>query len=75
MANAYYYKACAFIITDTLPKEIFTFLKKAEQIAKNTSDNNLKGKICSALAYSNAVSGELETALHYAKTEYIYAKK
>ncbi|MBR4677437.1 MAG: hypothetical protein IKO99_05495 [Bacteroidales bacterium] len=75
LANAYYYKVCAFIIRDTMPQEIFTLLKKAEQAAENTSDNSLKGKICSALSYTNAISGELETALCYAKKEYLNAKK
>ncbi|MBR4676453.1 MAG: hypothetical protein IKO99_00450 [Bacteroidales bacterium] len=75
LANAYYYKACAFIIRDTLPNKIFTFLKKAEQVAEKTSDNSLKGKICSALAYTNAIFGELETALYYANKDYLYAKR
>lgn len=52
LSNAYYYKACALIIRDTLPNEVFTLLKKAEYNAENTSDIILKSKICSALSYA-----------------------
>lgn len=74
LANSYYYKVCAFIARDTLPKECFILLKQAEQIAEKTSDNILKYKICSALTYANGTKNNTDEALKYVKKEYYYAK-
>jgi DNA-directed RNA polymerase specialized sigma24 family protein len=75
LANAYYYKACTFIVRDTLPKECFILLKQAEQSAEKTSDNSLKNKIYSALSYANGAKNQTEEALKYGKKEYYYAQK
>lgn len=75
-ANAYYYKACAYIVTcDLLPKECFILLKEAEHLAEKTSDNSLKNKICAALSYANGIKNQPEEALKYAKKEYYFAQQ
>jgi len=74
LSNAYYYKACALIIRDTLPNEVFTLLKKAEYNAEKTSDIILKSKICSALSYANFAKNQTQESLKYARKEYAYAK-
>lgn len=75
LADAYYYKAMIDIDHDLLTRETVLLLKEAEKLAEETSDNNLKNKICSALAYSNGILGNYEESLKYAKKEYYYAKK
>ena len=75
LANSYYYKVCAFIARDTLPKECFMLLKQAEQLSEKTSDNILKYKICAALTYANGTKNNIDEALKYAKKEYHYAQK
>ncbi|MBQ3657091.1 MAG: hypothetical protein II956_09675 [Bacteroidales bacterium] len=75
LANAYYYKALIFAQKDSLPQEVFLLLKKSEQLAEKTSDNDLKNKICSALAYVNYIKNQPEETLKYAQKEYFYAKK
>ena len=76
LANAYYYKACAYIVTcNSLPKECFILLKQAEKLSEKTSDLSLKNKICSALAYANGIKNQPEEAIKYAKKEYYYAKQ
>ncbi|MBR4325555.1 MAG: hypothetical protein IKP73_08525 [Bacteroidales bacterium] len=75
LANAYYYKACTYIIQDTVPTECFILLKQAEQAAEKTSDTDLKNKICAALAYANHAKNQIEEALKYAQKEYYYAKQ
>ncbi len=75
LANAYYYWACAWLIRDSISNDVVMALKSAELIAEKTTDNSLKNKICSALAYVNASVGEKNAALKYAKREYYYAKK
>lgn len=75
LADSYYYKVCYFTILDSLPEEVFILLKKAEHLSQETSDINLKDKICSALAYANNLSGEFEESLKYAKMNYFYSQK
>ena len=75
LANAYYYKAMIDVDHDLLTKETVLLLKEAEKLSEETSDNNLKNKICSALAYSNGILGNYEESQKYAKKEYHYAKK
>lgn len=75
LADSYYYKVCYFTILDSLPDEVFILLKKAEHLSQETSDINLKDKICSALAYANNLSGEFEESLKYAKMNYFYSQK
>ena len=75
LATSYYYKVCAFIARDTLPKECFMLLKQAEQLSEKTSDNNLKNKIYTGLAYANGTKDNLDEALYYSKKEYYYAQK
>ena len=76
LANAYYYKACAYIVTcSSLPKDCFILLKQAEQLSGKTSDFSLKNKICAALAYANGIKNQSDEAIKYAKKEYYYAKQ
>ena len=75
LANAYYYKAMIDVDHDLLTKETALLLKEAEKLSEETSDNSLKNKICSALAYLNGVLGNHEESLKYAKKEYYYAIK
>ncbi|MBO7144618.1 MAG: hypothetical protein J6W13_07315 [Salinivirgaceae bacterium] len=75
LANAYYYKAMIDVDHDLLTEETALLLKEAEKLSEETSDNNLKNKICSALAYLNGVFGNYEESLKYAKEEYYYATK
>ena len=75
LANAYYYKAMIDVDHDLLTKETALLLKEAEKLSEETYDNNLKNKICSALAYLNGVFGNYEESLKYAKEEYYYATK
>lgn len=75
LAEAYYYKVCYYIRVDTLPDLVFELLKKAEYLAEQTSDDDLKNKICSAFAYVDNTVGELEESLRYAKKELYYAEK
>jgi len=75
LSNAYYYWACAWLIRDSISNDVVMALKSAELIAEKTTDNSLKNKICSALAYINASIGEKKAALKYAKKEYNYAKQ
>jgi tetratricopeptide (TPR) repeat protein len=58
-----------------LTQETVLLLKEAEKLSEETADNNLKNKICSALAYLNGVLGNYGESLKYAKKEYFYAKK
>ena len=74
LANAYYYKAMIDIDHDLLTQETILMLKEAEKLSIETVDNNLKNKICSALAYSNGILGNSNESLKYAKKEYYYAK-
>ena len=74
LAVAYYYKVCAYFTKDTFPAECFVLLKEAEQAAGNTSDINLKSKICSALTYANHAKNQIGEALKYSKKEYYYAQ-
>ena len=75
LANAYYYKAMIDVDHDLLTKETALLLKEAEKLSEETYDNNLKNKICSALAYSNGILGNYVESLKYSKKEYYYAKK
>ena len=75
LANAYYYKAMIDVDHNSLTKETVLLLKEAEMLAKETTDNALKNKICSALAYSNGFLRNYDESLKYAKKEYYYAKK
>ena len=75
LANAYYYKAMIDVDHDSLTKETVLLLKEAEKLSEQTSDNNLKNKICSALSYSNGYLQNYDESLKYAKNEYYYAKK
>lgn len=42
LADSYYYKVCYFTSFDSLPNEVFVMIKKAEKLAENTFDDNLK---------------------------------
>ncbi len=75
LADAYYYKAMIYVDHNSLTQETVLLLKKAEKLSEETTDNNLKNKICSALAYLNGVIGNYDESLKYAKKEYFYAKK
>ena len=75
LSNAYYYKAMIYVDHDSLTQETVLLLKEAEKLSEETTDNNLKNKICSALAYLNGVLGNYGESLKYAKKEYSYAKK
>ena len=75
LANAYYYKAMIDVDHGLQTQETVLLLKEAEKLAEETSDNTLKNKICSALAYSNGFIRNYEESLKYAKKEYYYAKK
>lgn len=75
LANAYYYKAMIDVDHDSLTQETILLLKEAEKLSEETADNNLKNKICSALAYSNGIFGNSDESLKYAKKEYYYAQK
>lgn len=75
LANAYYYKACAYFFSDVMPNEVFVFLKKAEYLSEKTNDNYLQNKIYSALTYANGAKNRGQEALKYAKKEYLTAKK
>lgn len=75
LSNAYYYKAMIYVDHDSLTQETVMLLKEAEKLSEETTDNNLKNKICSALAYLNGVLGNYGESLKYAKKEYFYAKK
>ncbi len=75
LSNAYYYKAMIYVDNNSLAQETVMLLKEAEKLSEETADNNLKNKICSALAYLNGVLGNYDESLKYAKKEYFYAKK
>lgn len=75
LADAYYYKAMIDVDHNSLTKETVFLLKEAEKLSEETSNNALKYKICSALAYSNGAYGNHEESLKYAKKEYFYAKR
>ena len=75
LATAYYYKAMIDVDHNMLTQETVLLLKEAEKLSEETSDNNLKNKICSALSYSNGILRNYEESLKYAKKEYYYAKK
>ena len=70
LANAYYYKACTYILMDSLPKNFFVLLKKAEQLAETTKDYYLQNKVYAALTYANGAKNEIREALKYAQKEY-----
>lgn len=74
LANAYYYKSLMFTINGVFNEEALLLLKKAEQLADDTSDNFLKDKICAALVVFNYQANELNDALKYARKEYGYAQ-
>lgn len=73
LASSYYYKVCYYTALDSLPDEVFVLAKKAEQLAENTNDNDLKNKVCAALCCVNNMMDETVEALKYANREYYYA--
>ncbi|MBR4440267.1 MAG: hypothetical protein IKS00_01835 [Bacteroidales bacterium] len=78
LSSAYYYLGLIPVVERTMTDNavsILNIMKKAEQLAEMTDDNNLKNKVCSALRFFNGIFRNFEEAYKYAKKEYYYAKK
>ena len=75
LAYAYYYKSTIYIELDSAIIETVPLLKKAEQIANNTTDYRLLDRVYAGLTFANARLGELDEAIKSARKELFYAKK
>lgn len=65
LANCYYYKAGLIFNINDIEKYVF-YLKKAEEFAEFTDNNQIKYKIYDGLAYANNRIGCYDIALSYA---------
>ena len=74
LARAYYYKGVSVYYTNNIEKAI-SYTKKAESIAANTNNKQLKHKIYESLSYFNSVAYKEDIAYDYAKHALDLAKQ
>lgn len=66
LAEAYYYSAYIKVLEGDIPNAIMWY-KKAEEMAKNSTNHRLQYKIAESLSYVNEVSGNYLLQLSYTK--------